>query len=895
MNKIRKSILKIFLTVSLFISFLMTSTALNASYKIGTKLSLQQTVDNKLESVNEGLHNSLKGLESGDDFSLVNGEFGDEIFSVKSVVQHESGNLSLVIKGLNGDSVMTVTPDDRVVGTVRMKEESLSFKPSNSPSVSSVSKVKADTQLDEVVFKGGNEAGVSKVSSKASGNGGVGLSAKVLNPPNDILTLVFGVTDVINNEYSGAALTALFDQYITEFNTAAINSNVTTRIEHAGGVVVKIEDGLENDVYLRRVKKLTGPNFSGSYDADFGGLTPEGFSLEDVRLKNGAEIVAVLSSYNAGSSICGAADLGGRKIQSFECPDNSAICWGHEQGYVSVDVGDDCNAALTLAHEVGHVLGAGHQIELTSGQAAYPEGHGYVFDTSGQRGTVMASQIFTGNTLQFSSPDRLCDGMVCGVAGESNVSSMISKGAANVEAVYDGVLSPLGQISAANPLVISKEYRSSLSFNGSGVQGTSFNVELMQNGTVIDTQNNLMADVSGSDNYGISWIPPIDTVAGDYQAKITSSVIPENNVMLDFIKIDGGAPVVNSITLGAIGSNDVAVSFDLNTRGLNVTVSMEFVDQSGIAFTKVGSIDAFFKDVTVALVFDGLECEKAYVATPTLSNADGEVVGSSMNVTTGMCSSGIAPAISGVSIVSGEKSLSAVAVINANMSATSVKAETSSNGATIESTVVSVGSAETAQSVSLVLAGLDCGSSYDVTITGSNEFGDSFETVSQATMACASGTIGFTSNSASVGEGNSSVVITVSRTGGSDGAASINYATENGTAGDSDYTAASGVLSWADGDSGDKNITVSINDDSVDENSESFTVVLSGQSAGVALGESVNTVTISDNDAPVVVNPPTPPSSGDSGGGGSMGFVMLLFMSLVGVRKRLNRVNLLTK
>lgn len=112
------------------------------------------------------------------------------------------------------------------------------------------------------------------------------------------------------------------------------------------------------------------------------------------------------------------------------------------------------------------------------------------------------------------------------------------------------------------------------------------------------------------------------------------------------------------------------------------------------------------------------------------------------------------------------------------------------------------------------------------------------------------GTLQLNSSTYSVNENGTSVTITATRTGGSAGAASVNYATGNGTAtAGSDYTASSGTLNWADGDSADKTFTVNIANDATVEGNETFNATLSGVS-GASLGTpSSATVTIVDDDA----------------------------------------------
>jgi hypothetical protein len=80
------------------------------------------------------------------------------------------------------------------------------------------------------------------------------------------------------------------------------------------------------------------------------------------------------------------------------------------------------------------------------------------------------------------------------------------------------------------------------------------------------------------------------------------------------------------------------------------------------------------------------------------------------------------------------------------------------------------------------------------------------------------------------------VNVRVARSVGSDGVASVDYETVDGTAeGGSDYTPASGTLNWPDGWSGNLTISIAIAEDGVEEPVESFRVVVSN-AMGAALG-----------------------------------------------------------
>lgn len=107
----------------------------------------------------------------------------------------------------------------------------------------------------------------------------------------------------------------------------------------------------------------------------------------------------------------------------------------------------------------------------------------------------------------------------------------------------------------------------------------------------------------------------------------------------------------------------------------------------------------------------------------------------------------------------------------------------------------------------------------------------------------------FAASSYSVSEGSNSKMVTIGRMNGSDGSACFNYATSNGTAvSGSDYSSSSGQLCMSDGQTS-KNLWVSIVNDSTHENSETFSVNLSGPTNGSTVGSPSSTViTISDDD-----------------------------------------------
>ncbi|HEX7182213.1 MAG TPA: Calx-beta domain-containing protein [Thermoanaerobaculia bacterium] len=114
------------------------------------------------------------------------------------------------------------------------------------------------------------------------------------------------------------------------------------------------------------------------------------------------------------------------------------------------------------------------------------------------------------------------------------------------------------------------------------------------------------------------------------------------------------------------------------------------------------------------------------------------------------------------------------------------------------------------------------------------------------------GTIRFSQANYSVNEGAGTATITVSRTGGDDGAVSATWSATAGTAViPSDFAGGSGILSWADGDDSNKTFTVQIANDSANEPNETVALRLTNPTGGATLDTQLRnaTLTILDNDS----------------------------------------------
>ena len=112
--------------------------------------------------------------------------------------------------------------------------------------------------------------------------------------------------------------------------------------------------------------------------------------------------------------------------------------------------------------------------------------------------------------------------------------------------------------------------------------------------------------------------------------------------------------------------------------------------------------------------------------------------------------------------------------------------------------------------------------------------------------------LAFAIGNAAAGEGGT-LVFTVTRQGSTANPGSVNFATGNGSAGaGSDYTATSGTLSFAAGQTS-ATITVATIDDLVIEPTETMVVNLSGATGGASISAPTGTGTITDNDSAFVI------------------------------------------
>ena len=326
-----------------------------------------------------------------------------------------------------------------------------------------------------------------------------------------------------------------------------------------------------------------------------------------------------------------------------------------------------------------------------------------------------------------------------------------------------------------------------------------------------------------------------------------------------------------TVTVNRSGGSDGAASVSYTTSNGTATAPADYAARSGTLNWSNG--DSAAKTFTVPIVNDGV-FEGNEIFTVALSGANGAALGSPATATVTIVDDDIAQtgtlALSAASFSIDEDGGSLTVTVNRRGG---------SDGAASVSYATSNGTATAPADFSARSGTLNwsAGDSLDKTFTVpivndstfegnetftvslSNAAGANLGSPSNATVTildddpAQTGTLRFSAASYSIDEDGGSLIVTVNRTGGSDGAASVSYTTLNGTAtAPADFSARSGTLNWLNGDSAGKSLSVPIVNDSTFENDETFTVMLSSAS-GAALGSpSTATVTIFEDDQPPV-------------------------------------------
>jgi len=803
-------------------------------------------------------------FEQGQTIDIDIGRVVDGEYLIKTRTIHPSGNISLMLEALDGSnaqSLITITSEQLVLGHLKNGENSLVFTPGNK-GASSVKVISNTTLVKDIVVPSVIEGTKADKQSNTDNK----TPQKNTQSMNDV-RVVFGYSESIAQEYnSDETLTALFDNYVAEFNNAASASGIDISLSHGGGIETNIDENFQNNAILTRMS-----SFGTSYVDSFSDVNDATMTLEDLRLQQKAHVAVQLTPFDNGS-ICGAGFIGGTQSGT-QCPD-SEECFKTELGYASVDLGPQCLAAFSFGHEIGHIFGLGHNLEASTNISAYDDGHGYLYETSTPKGTIMATAIGTNKFLSFSSPELMCEGFVCGDAAKANSASAITRKASSVMGYINGGLEQDTRFDADNPLLIFKDAEfSAVAFIANGLTGVSFTTELLSASDEVLFSG--IGPALGSNNRrSVGMTVGNVGVTGLSRVRLTSVVDPSLTVTVDNVFVVGGAPDTGQVSITSVNHNTANFSVSTNGQGMNVNVEYTATGSSGDVVSGSGQLAATYEGVSEGIVeITGLVCESDYVMDVELSNYDGSLDIGNVMFSTNACPVGEAPDVIDVTeaLVDGE--------LNVEVALNGMDAEVSGTyqvdgGAVVSFSPISVvDTGSEANTVVLSIPVLACENSVTGVVTAENNIGSDELAFDFTTRACNAGTIGFTQSAISVNESSGSVTLFVERLEGLDGDVSATLDVALYSASSSDITYGSLEVNFADGDGSSQTVTININDDSADENNEVFTVSVGAITGGANLGQSDVIVTIVDND--------TMTNGGSDGGsgGGSIGvFILMLIL-----------------
>ncbi len=239
--------------------------------------------------------------------------------------------------------------------------------------------------------------------------------------------LVVGYTPAFASDNGGTSGAVTHLNYLVDVtNVAYTNSQINAKVRLVATVPVNYPDATSNDTTLA---ELTGydstSNTQTTPNAAFNGLRA-------AREQYGADLVSMVRSFREPENTgCGVAWLIGGGQSGISSTDSY---FGYSVVSDGTDGGTDGKTYYcldeTLAHELGHNMGAAHDVATSKGSngildaneyGAYPYSFGYK-STAGNFYTVMAYGD-TGQQIEriFSDPrSTFCGGVPCGITDQAD-------------------------------------------------------------------------------------------------------------------------------------------------------------------------------------------------------------------------------------------------------------------------------------------------------------------------------------------------------------------------------------------------------------------------------------------------------------------------------------------
>jgi hypothetical protein len=264
-------------------------------------------------------------------------------------------------------------------------------------------------QLKEGVRPGGDTlvaAGAASLGSSASPSG-VTSAAPSLVGTIPVVDVMIGFTTGYAAYRGGTDVaTTAITNMVDNANSIVLNSNVQAAFRLVGTVEVPYPDTGDNESALSLMA-------SGSTAFAPG-------SLRFYRDQYGADLVSLVRRYDTSQNGCGLAYI----------PQANYATTGPDQAFSvvgdgSIDLGSGVTSycpATSLAHEMGHNLGAQHNRQVNSTGGLFAYSYGYRNDSAGFYDVM--SYGLNGQEAErlYSTPDlSICKGLPCGEVNASDV------------------------------------------------------------------------------------------------------------------------------------------------------------------------------------------------------------------------------------------------------------------------------------------------------------------------------------------------------------------------------------------------------------------------------------------------------------------------------------------
>ena len=324
----------------------------------------------------------------------------------------------------------------------------------------------------------------------------------------------------------------------------------------------------------------------------------------------------------------------------------------------------------------------------------------------------------------------------------------------------------------------------------------------------------------------------------------------------------GEATATKTITVSRTGDPAGTVTVNWSAASNTATLGADFAGAGGVLTFDPGVTSrSFTVSVTNDTAAEGNETGYLILSNPT----GGARVGTSGVATLTIVDNDVSASgfkFGSTNYVSAESGSKAITISRTSSTAAQSVTFTTSDGTAVAGSdytavtaVVSFAVGETSKTVSVPILGdtvIESKETVNLTLsnpTGGGTLAAQRRAILFITDNDGSGSLQFKSATFSVSEGTASATITVTRTGGTSGSVDVSYATSDNTAtAGSDYTARSGTLTFAQGQTS-KTFTVPILNDAIAEGVESLNLTLSSPSGGATLGQARRAVlTITDND-----------------------------------------------